>query len=57
MDSFLIFSHADLSGNFDIESRSNHKIYGISYLTVSSDIPLTHRILDPHLGGGALLDL
>lgn len=22
-----------------------------------SDIPLTHRILDPDLGGGALLDL
>lgn len=23
----------------------------------SQDIPKTHRMLDPHLGGGALLDL
>lgn len=50
--------HADFSENFDIESKYIATIARIS-LTSSKppDIPLTHRILDPKLGGGGLLDL
>jgi len=52
--------HADLSGDFDVDSECG--IQGneagkwlIFYRRL--DIPKTHRILDPQLGGGAILDL
>jgi len=54
-----VMVHADLSADFDIESES--PVQCRSQLGESSnsrkDIPLTHRILDPTLGGGAILDL
>lgn len=56
-----VLLHADLSGNFGIHSTYLGNLdmrhwTGHTY-KISSDIPLTHRILDPNLGGGALLDL
>jgi len=47
--------HADLSGNFDVNSRPFDPL--IKYPLNGADIPVTHRILDPYLGGGALLDM
>jgi predicted dehydrogenase len=57
-----VMVHADLSADFDIESESACSINVGSKLGGESsnsriDIPLTHRILDPMLGGGAILDL
>ena len=49
---------ADLSADFDIDSEcliSNITLTGLTYLVV--DLPLTHRMMDPKLGGGAILDL
>ncbi len=53
--------HSDLSGDFGLDSE----FFCFFFLTVSWivslkpkwELPLTHRILDPQLGGGALLDL
>ena len=47
---------ADFLVDFDINSRFSAKIYG-RLTHVNADIPKTHRILDPMLGGGGLLDL
>lgn len=48
--------HADLSGDFNIHSMS--EVIALSKsLTLKLDIPVTHRILDPTLAGGALFDL
>lgn len=52
-----LFRHADLSGDFDVESEPDYFIGWNSHSRILIDIPLTHRILDPKLGGGALLDL
>lgn len=52
-----IVLHADLSGNFDINSAFNVIFRENTSNGISTDIPKTHRILDPALGGGALLDL
>jgi hypothetical protein len=53
-----VMLHADLSVNYDI---SREFVFGtnLGFLETdyAIDIPLTHRILDPYLGGGALLDL
>ena len=50
--------HADLSGDFDIESAFvMHPRHSRDCLIGRKDLPKTHRILDPRLGGGALLDL
>ena len=50
--------HADLSGYFDIESEFViRRRFSHDCLTGRRDLPTTHRILDPRLGGGALLDL
>lgn len=49
--------HADLAGDFDIESEWTGSIGAERAYLVCTDIPKTHRILDPKLGGGALLDL
>lgn len=52
-----IVLHADLSGNFDIDSTHFRLCKPRKGLMMGIDIPTTHRILDPSLGGGALLDL
>jgi predicted dehydrogenase len=59
-----VMVHADLSFDFDIESELSFvilsdasSIRGFLILNLIEDIPLTHRILDPKLGGGAILDL
>jgi predicted dehydrogenase len=56
-----VMMHADLSFDFDIESELSlsapSSIRGFLILNLTIDIPLTHRILDPKLGGGAILDL
>ncbi|KAG9087936.1 hypothetical protein FRC06_002299 [Ceratobasidium sp. 370] len=48
--------HADLAGDFKLDSKAvlRHRVHK---LTTNPGIPKTHRILDPQLGGGALLDL
>lgn len=50
---------ADLSGDFDIHSAFMAALLrGVLPADLRwPDLPLTHRILDPKLGGGALLDL
>ena len=55
-----VLVHADLSGDFGIESKWDplSRTFGLdTHNTPLQDLPLTHRILDPALGGGALLDL
>lgn len=57
-----VIVHADLSGDFDIDSewfarRCSSSANKVAIETWSTDIPHTHRILDPRLGGGAILDL
>jgi len=50
--------HADLSGAFDIESTCAISPFSSpEFLIGRTDLPTSHRILDPKLGGGALLDL
>ena len=49
--------HADLSLDFDIESKFVRPNFWHDCLNGYKDLPTTHRILDPMLGGGALLDL
>lgn len=49
--------HADMSGDCDINSKLLLVPSHTSLPTWYLDIPKTHRILDPKLGGGALLDL
>jgi predicted dehydrogenase len=53
-----VILHADLSVDFDIDSKCNRRSLS-GWVTNSRriDKPQTHRILDPTLGGGALLDL
>lgn len=53
-----VLLHADLSGNFNIHSKNMLVLPESNNSQIAfSDIPATHRILDPFLGGGALLDL
>ena len=50
--------HADLSHNFDIESACEVTVsITVWFLIGCKDLSTSHRILDPRLGGGALLDL
>lgn len=50
--------HADFSWNFDIQSKCIASIARISTTSCKPpDMPSTHRVLDPKLGGGGLLDL
>jgi predicted dehydrogenase len=52
--------HADVSRDFDIESACvMHPSLSPDdpSLPRCKDLPTNHRILDPNLGGGALLDL
>ena len=50
--------HADLSRHFDIESACVTWPFSSQYGSLpDTDLPTSHRILDPRLGGGALLDL
>lgn len=56
-----VMLHADLSVNYDIHSEFAFSRWIVRTLesnyAVVVDISLKHRILDPDLGGGALLDL
>jgi len=55
-----VLLHADLSLNYDIHSMLHVSLFLCRCSNRRSwllDIPLTHRILDPALGGGALLDM
>jgi len=48
----------DLSGDFDVDSKLQTSLRDfVLTLLGTLDIPTSHRILDPKLGGGALLDL
>jgi predicted dehydrogenase len=52
-----VMIHADLSTDFDIESEWVTPVQHGRSSNSHIDIPETHRILDPKLGGGAILDL
>jgi predicted dehydrogenase len=56
-----VLLHADLSLNYDIYSMLFLSFFLADKCSkkrwLPLDIPLTHRILDPALGGGALLDM
>jgi predicted dehydrogenase len=56
-----VMLQADLSHDFDLTCTcSIFTPYGVQIFTATmcyQAIPKTHRILDPALGGGALLDL
>jgi predicted dehydrogenase len=57
-----VLLQADLSGNFDIYSTLFLSFIFLAHRCLNKrwlplDIPLTHRILNPALGGGALLDM
>ena len=50
---YLSFKYLMLTYKFYLHSQ----FLAYHLCTHFPDIPLTHRILDPNLGGGALLDL
>jgi len=56
-----VLLHADLSIDFDIYSMLSLSFFFAHKCSKKRwsplDMPLTHRILDPALGGGALLDM
>lgn len=50
--------YADLSHHFNIESAcATRRPLPLADSSQITDLPTSHRILDPKLGGGALLDL